>query len=305
MNSVYCQCGKCEDVRVVIEDGKAYEKHGFLKKIYFYFFWLPFINLLPKNLCKWIFVSSNDHTKAIRETSKTYKSLELMYQYYKQPIVGAKEKLLSSFWESSVINAGALRNRLVLTKKELRNAIQERMNGSSRKIRILSVASGSARAVIEAIAELKLVGSAIEVRLVDISRSALDYSKGLASEFGVSSSVELIRADVRDVSKYCNGWKPDIIEMVGLLDYFHQPEAIQLVSALYDSLAASGALITCNVNDNPEREFVTDVVNWAMVYRSRCQMAEVLLEGGFHPKDCTIFYEPFLIHGLAVANKNT
>lgn len=288
-------------IRILVDEDEGYKKHGMGRKVINRLLWLPFVNCLPKSIGIWFFTKSSQHTNLIRNYSKTYKALELMYTYngFSLNGHGIIDSIFTHFWESNVINAHALRNRLKLVKKELKKIIMEKKN--DQKIRILSLASGSARAGIEVLAELRDLN--IEARFVDISRDALGYSKDLAGEYRVAGKITWVRGDVRDVERFCNNWQPDIVEAVGLFDYLDDDEAVRLIAKVYKALSSNGSLIISNVIENPEMRFVKEIVDWDMVYRDPDQLGELLIKGGFYAYSYRIIIEPIGIHAVSIAHK--
>ena len=91
--------------------------------------------------------------------------------------------------------------------------------------------------------------------------------------------------------------------MVGLLDYFDQEHAVEILKKIYKVLAPNGWLITCNIRPNLERPFLTKGVGWSMIYRTPQELAEIVVKAGFPASSLRIIYEPLKIHGLAIAQK--
>lgn len=291
-----------EIMKIVSDEDDAYIKPGMRRRVINRLFWFPFIKYLPKGLGTRLFTVSSEHTNLIRNYSKTYKALELMYTYngFSLNGHGILDDIFTHFWESNVLNAHALRNRLKLVKKEIKKIIIDQKR--HQKIRILSLASGSARAMIEVMAELKDVD--IDARFVDMSRDALGYSRELAEEHRVANKITWIRGDVRNVEKFCDNWQPDIVEAVGLFDYLNDDEAVKLIEKVCNALDKNGSLIISNVIENPEMRFVKEVVDWDMIYRKPDQLGELLIKGGFDRHSCRIILEPICIHAVAIAYKS-
>lgn len=293
--------GCAGNVKITIDDDRAFEKISNGRQIFNYCLWFPFIKYFPTKLGIRIFTRSSEHTNLIRKYSKTHKALELMYGYegFKVNGNGVFDALSAHFWETAVINASASRNRLKLVKKLLREVINEKRGG--RQIKILSLASGSARAVIEVASELRDID--VNCRFADISREALEYSRQLACEYNILDRISLLRANVLEVGKFCSNWKPDIVEVVGLFDYLDDDNGAKFISNIRERLEDNGVLIISNVNENHERRFVKEIVDWDMIYRTPEQLASLLVSGGFDAQNCRIVCEPLQIHSIAVARK--
>jgi len=237
--------------------------------------------------------------RKVKENAASWQALDEIYNYNFDHLI-SPGILVDNFWEG-MMNCQALRNRFKLVKQELRRAILRFSN--HKEVRLISLASGSAQAVIEVLAELKTKGIIVRVVLLDIDQSALDYAMGLARKHSVSDQIEPVRASVSRVVKISRDFKPQVIEMVGLLDYIPQQKAIRLATKIRESLEPKGVFITCNIASNLEMYFVHWVVNWSMIYRTPEELAEVIVKAGF--SDCRLIYEPLKIHGLAIAQKDS
>ena len=139
-----------------------------------------------------------------------------------------------------------------------------------------------------------------------MSQQALDDGSKLIKSLnldGNRTKIEFHKGYIQNLENYCIGFHPDAVEMVGLLDYFAENHAIDLIKKIYKVLTPGGYLITCNVVPNMESPFVTKGINWPLIYRQPEELAKLLIEGGFSPENLTLKYEPFKIHCLAIAKK--
>ena len=292
-------------VPVIVDKDKDlnYEQHNWIIKI----MRIPIVfllNMLPASAGKRIFTAFSNKkcgTKAVSRWVTTYKALEVIYTYPER----RERKEISatdSFWGSFSSNSRAVRNRLKLVKRELLTAIKQVEERKS-KISLMSLGSGSARAVIETLAQLDGL-SPVQAKLVDMSRKAISFSQELAASCNVNQKIEWHRDYAQNLERYCsNGFQPDIVEMVGLLDYYPYYQAVDLITRIWKVLPNGGWLITCNIRDNFERPFITKSLDWPMIYRSPQELADILLEAGFLKENIKVVYEPLKIHGLAIAQK--
>lgn len=129
-------------------------------------FLIPFLFILKKGYGEKL-VSRSKRAHSVKEFATTYRALEEMYTYsvkkaYKN--LTLNEFLWTHFW-LNLMNCKAIRNRLKLVKKVLKKAIQYKLKQEGEVI-ILSIASGSARAIVETIHELGL-GKRIKPILID------------------------------------------------------------------------------------------------------------------------------------------
>lgn len=168
---------------------------------------------------------------------------------------------------------------------------------------LLSLGCGSTRAVINALSQFNNQPE-IRSKFIDINRDALEYGQKLAKESNVSGQLEWYRNWIENLENYCDeNFQPDIIEMMGLLDYFNRKRAIDIVRRIHKTLSLDGWLIVSNICPNLERPFITKGVGWSMIYRRPQELAEIMNEAGF--SDYRLIYEPLKIHGLAIAQKNS
>ncbi|MFA5715208.1 MAG: class I SAM-dependent methyltransferase family protein [Candidatus Paceibacterota bacterium] len=235
-------------------------------------------------------------SRKVKEYAASWRAMEIIYNHNfpKKMTIGG---LLDEFYWHG-LNCQALRNRYKLVKHQLRKAISKFDN---QEIRLVSLACGSAQAVIEIVAEYKAKNVIIRAVLMDIDQDGLDVANKRAAEYGVADQIETRKINLSGTENIFKGLKPQIVEMLGFLDYVNQEQAINFVKKIYEALDEKGILITCNINNNVEQHFIKWVINWPMVYREKEDLFDVAKKSGFN--NYQIVYEPLKIHGLLVANK--
>ena len=241
-----------------------------------------------------------NHQAGINAAS--WKSLDIFYNYHekiKPQLNGGFEGWVTRYWIGKIENRQAVTNRLKIVINLLVKAFGKFINEP--EIRIVSMASGSAQAVIEAM--LKCPHLNIRAILIDVDKTALKAAKAMAEENGLGERFSFIRGTTKSLEKVCQEFRPHIIEMVGFLDYRPDDKAIQLISRIKSCLPSNGIFLTCNINHNRERIFLDWVLLWPMIYRNEKQFANLLLKGGFFSQNINILYEPFRIHGIGVCQK--
>jgi len=260
-----------------------------------------FISCLPSRIAHALFLaggSENSDTHVVARNPTTYIALERMYTYPRRYAAG-ETSLSDNLWERHLYNAIDVRNRLRLVEQELQHLILL-IAKQSLPVRVVSVGCGSARAVIESIASLN--GRVrVDLSLIDISRNALIFAKVLASQFGINPST--YRDFAQNIAKYFLNGRPYIVEMVGLLDYLVDKEAVPLISEIFNTLVPGGYLVTCNIVPNLEQRFVTNGIGWKMIYRRPEQLAQLLIKAGFPPSNIRLILTPLGIHSLAICQK--
>lgn len=285
------------------------EKHGVLT-LCMRIVTVPLLNALPSACVKMIMTSTSFDASAVVAKGGSTHALEAMYTRYQRRLFsrGLLQGLADSFWHHVVSQPKALRNRLrivrQLVKAETTALIQTRQEQrNSEPVRVLSIAGGSSRSIIQTIVDLKAAAwePAIEVVTIDKDQSALDVGARVAHEAGVSGHFHWLCGAARDMVTLLPDARFDIIEIVGLVDYLSDPRAIRLFSAARHMLRNEGVLVAANVIPNPEIPFVHKAGWPRMVYRTPEAFHALFKRCGFAKTDVTV--EPLRIHCIAVARR--
>ena len=231
-----------------------------------------------------------------------WRSLDVFYNYWDKIEGNLKdnwEGKLTRYWIEKMENRQAVTNRLKIAIDLITSALSEFSDAT--EIRILSVASGSAQAVIGAMQQLPQLN--IKATLIDFDQTALDEAKKSIEVAGLIDHFTIIHSKTGVLEKVCQSFQPHVVEMVGFLDYRSDKKAIDLIGRIKKVLPNGGIFITCNIQNNPEKIFLDWVLLWPMIYRSPEELGGIIAEAGFRKRDISLFYEPFEIHGIAVAVK--
>jgi len=279
-----------------------FETNNFPKMVFDSFF-IPVLNNLPKSFQPGIKKTHKAADKII-ETATSYNALEILYGHGK---MYRSKNLLQAFFRWIWLtrnNAKAVRNRLMVVENELRKAVGSLIK-KSENINLLSIASGSARAIVESFAQINVPESVdVSISFLDKSKEALEYSKKLAISLPNKFFTRWLEDTASNFSKYFHDEnKPNIIEMVGLLDYFNDEKVQDIFKIIYDNMQTGGTFITANIVDNSERKFVTNVVGWKMIYREPEVIWELAKRAGFKEENIKIFFEPLKIHLVMIVKK--
>ena len=295
-----------DNVDVIIDNDLAlkYEKATFSRQIFNRIFIFILVNT-PTSIIRSIIKKSSKKAAKVQGNVTTHTAIDVVYQ---SGIKFSKRfnflnEIINHTW-FNLNNAKALRNRLKLVKKLLNQTVNLKIKEGKREIIIYSLASGSSRAVIDTVKKFENSNISFCIRLLDKSEDALKVSKDIIENKKIKSNdIKLIKDKVRNFPKYCLDGQPDIIEMVGLLDYLDQKKCLLILKKIYNNLAPDGILITANIRNNKERKFFDKVLSWVMVYREPDDISNILVESGFKPENVTIYYEPLITHGVAIAKK--
>jgi ubiquinone/menaquinone biosynthesis C-methylase UbiE len=196
-------------------------------------------------------------------------------------------------------NRQAVANRLKVVIGLLSKFFAEFINEP--QVNLLSIASGSAQAIAEAIK--RCPGINVKATLIDSDPTAIEQAKKIAAASKMGKSFAFVCDRTTALERVCANFKPHIIEMVGFLDYRPKKQAVELIKRIIKCLPDEGIFITCNIRKNREKPLLDWVLLWPMFYRNEIEFSELLIEGGFLPENIQLIYEPFRIHGLAVCKK--
>lgn len=227
--------------------------------------------------------------RRIRDGAARWPALDEIYNW-QQSMKG-----INGFFEAlwlNIRNCQAVRNRYRIVTKLIRKEVEMREG----KAKILSIASGSAQIVFEAVAE----HDGIEVLCIDSDQTAIEYSKRLAQQYGVKN-VEWRCGNVLSPGSLANGFTPDIVEVVGLFDYLTDAIIAGLLRRMQAMAAKDATILTAHIHPNSEEFFLANVVDWEMHYRSLDHLKELMERGGF--EQCRYFTEPHGIHTVVIGRR--
>lgn len=237
----------------------------------------------------------------ISDDAATHKALETMY------IGPSSEETEDGFlWArlhmENIHNSMAVRNRLRIVKREFEAHMATLIEQGKEPIRVLSIAAGSSRGIMETVANLNgRVPDRLRLQLVDLNKEALEDGRKLATQLGIEESVQLTRGTYASFRRYLpEGYQPDFVEIVGLLDYLPSQDVVQLLRALQGHLSDFGMIFYSNIVLNDEKEFTHKVVGWPqMHYRNGQQLLNFAAEAGL-PKS-QLLKEPLGVYNLVKA----
>jgi len=234
--------------------------------------------------------------REIKEKAASWKALDIVYNYQK-----GSENIFADFWHD-LRSSQASRNRLKLLKNLLFKNIEE-ISNRNEEIKMISIASGSAQGVIETIAKAKEKGILVRSVLIDLDPTALEYSKKLAQKMGVENQLTFVNRRASAIIEIGKDFKPNLIEMIGFLEYRPFEKAVKLISSIYQVLEKGGVFLVSQIAPNAESFFLREVINWPMIYRKPKEFAKILSLSGFSLDNCIFYEEPLKIHYVAECKK--
>lgn len=285
------------------------ERHNSLVR-FLRIFTVPLLNSLPARFIQLLMrKSSHDAATVVAKGGSTH-ALEAMYTRYHRSLFarGFLQGIADAFWHHLVSQPSSLRNRVRIVQSLLEEEIlfliaDRKKNNDSSALEILSIAGGSSRAVTHALKKLRDNQSnpfTIRVTTLDKDRSAIEAGKRLAESFNLSEDFQWIHGNARDVKTLVATCSFDIVEIVGLLDYFDAERAVRLLAHIRGVMKTGSVLLVANVLPNKEQPFVHKTGWPSMYYRTPAELQSILNRAGFK-KENDMIIEPLRVHAIAVA----
>lgn len=241
------------------------------------------------------------------ENEGSWRALEQLYSVDQVRFAGLQDvndEGIAQAWFSCSDNARGVRERAIVTRHLINTFIQKRVQVSCTKaIRLASIASGSARCMIEAI-HLQGGQAHIHASLLDWDTEALLYSEQLAKMYNVSEFIKIkVTANLLRIKQHFEASSLDLIEAVGIFDYLRDETLVMVLRQLRSLLDKGGAIIAANILPNWEAEFLHTAVGWRpMYYRSTEEFAQLFLQAGFRPEQCKVHLLPHGIYSIVQVN---
>lgn len=244
----------------------------------------------------------------ISRNATNHRALERMYQ---GPLLAAengdrKKLLWARLFIENIHNSMAVRNRLRIVENEFTSYTDQLIKAGATDINVLSIAAGSSRGMVEALARLNGAGyDKIKLRLVDNSPDAIQDAEVLIKEHGVKEVTDLKEVNCTKLNSYLEqGFRPDFVEAVGILDYLPERIILRMFSRIWERLPKGGRLLYSNIMENNEQGFTHKIVGWGeMIYRTDDELMSLALQSGFEVDKLRLIREPLGIYNLVVAEK--
>ena len=282
------------------------EEHNFLVKG-IRIFTVPILNNIPGWLIKKAMKKSSKDASTVVAKGGTTHALEAMYGRSQRTLFsrGISQGVADILWHHLISQPKAIRNRLKIVCRVFEEKIVYLFDKkNSRELSILSIAGGSSRSIMYALQNLKTISKndKIKVITVDKDAAALDVGKKVAKELEFENNFEWIHGTASEISTLFPNRKFDLVEIVGLLDYFDFERAVRLLTMSRELMNKDGFIIIANVIPNREQPFVHKTGWPEMYYREPNEVARLLEASGFIGKN-NVIVEPLKIHCVAVGQK--
>lgn len=270
-------------------------------------FSVPLLNSIPSWLIKLFMRRTSKDASVVVASGGTTHALEAMYGRANRKLFsrGILQGIADVFWHHIISQPKSIRNRLRIVQCVLEDKIKILLHDNKKvDVSVLSIAGGSSRSLIYAVKNLGDLEANHRVHVVTIDKdaSALAVGQRISNELGLASNFEWVHGTASEISTRFPSKKFDIVEIVGLLDYFDDERAIRLLKMSRELMNEGGFIIIANVMPNRERSFVHKTGWPNMIYRKPPEVTNLLIASDFNVHD-ELFIEPLLVHCVAVGNK--
>ena len=210
-------------------------------------------------------------------------SLDYVYENKPRGSLGVGRLIDKSYLNS--VGWRGIRQRKANLKNALRNVI-ENLHREGRCIRILDIAAGAGRYVIETVHELPDISTNVVLR--DYKQENVDAARALVQEFGLEN-VTAERGDAFDRDSIAAIAPRATIGIVsGLYELFPRNEPVlNSLRGLAEAIEPGGYLIYTNQPWHPQVEFIARVLRnregqpWIMRRRTTAEIDELVYVAGF------------------------
>lgn len=179
----------------------------------------------------------------------------------------------------------ATRHRKEIIIKILQNEVANNLV-LRRKTRILDIASGPARYLVELLNEYNQ--EQIEILCIDRDRKSLNFGKILSQ----GKPIRYTRADVLKSAHLKNlakkvSWPPNIVLISGLFEYKEDSFVKRVLNEVCSSIENDGLFIFVSQVDNPSKKLMSKICRtsegkrWELIYRRPEIFRRWLLDMGF------------------------
>jgi SAM-dependent methyltransferase len=232
--------------------------------------------------------------------------LSLDYVYKNEPTGWSPlGRLIDKSYLNSIGWRG-IRQRKANLNRTLRDVILK-MHGENRPLRILDIAAGAGRYVIESIRDMPNIP--ISATLCDYKEENVEAMRALADELNVNGAVIARRGDAFDRESLAKIQPRATIGIVsGLYELFPSNEPVLTsLRGLADAIEPGGYFIYTNQPWHPQLEFIAHVLvnregeRWIMRRRTTAEMDELVRAAGFEKVDMEV--DPWGMFTVSVARR--
>ncbi len=249
------------------------------------------------------FEKLSDACEIIKKSAGSSESVEEMYNHSFNNVERYPtfiNRFVADTWERCY-NARAMRNRLKLVRQTIKEEIAKKIQAGKKIIKIIDLASGTGTNTLQIVAEYAKQNIDLQVLLIDINEAAITKAKEEAKKLGIESRVSTKISDVSKTGEIIKEFNPDIIQCIGLNDYFNDESSVDFIKSIYQNISKDSIFILDNIAPNIETDITLHILSWKLFFRTSAEMIAIAQKAGF--TDIHIKIEPIKIHQLMILTK--
>ena len=270
------------------------------------FLTVPVMNNIPSTVLQKMMHKTSNDASVVADNGGSTTALEAMYGRYNRKLFsrGIIQGLSDLFWHHVISQPKALRNRLKIVEETIESRLVSLIKKGHTDIKILNIGGGSSRALIHTLHKLFKEGYEFNPSIINIDKDgrAIETGKKIAREHGLEKVFKWINSDARNTSSFVSPDSVDIVEMVGLMDYFNDERADTIIKIIHKSLKKGGLFIVANIHFNNEMKFIKNTGWPKMYYRDLSDMERIVKKAGFK-EESNLIFEPLKVHIITVVEK--
>ncbi len=199
--------------------------------------------------------------------------------------------------------AAAVRNRRQLLRRLIGEAMEK---NSSETTQVTSLACGPAQELFDVYAQLQQPAR-LRASLIDIDLQALAFVMDKATRLKLHRHIEVFNNNLLYLAAGRQTIKlapQDLIYSIGLIDYFGDKFAVQLLNFVHDNLKPGGSVVLGNFHPvNPNKAFMDHILEWKLIHRDEQDMHRLFGQSKFGKAADRILFEQEGINMFAVCSR--
>jgi SAM-dependent methyltransferase len=209
----------------------------------------------------------------------------MLYLYDPQPYGNSLfDKLIHEVVVREEPMAEGVRKRKDFLREQIRLSIDSTQGSAELPRRILSVACGPAREIVEFVQENLASCCPVVFTLVDQDQRSLTHANSSLSRLLIPGATNItvkymymgFKQMIAQLDAFDSLPQQDLIYAAGLFDYIKTPTARKLVQRLFQKLGCGGKLIIGNFRSPNDAMWGLEyLVDWRLIYRTRDDMQTI------------------------------
>jgi hypothetical protein len=173
------------------------------------------------------------------------------------------------------LDARGIRTRAVVMRHLITDYARHNLAKGNKELELLSVACGAAVPVFEGLQQIKseLPGIRAHVTAVDLDVDALKFAHQIAPDYGLTEKdFETVVMNIKKGLMYGDTLaeklpkKPDVVDMLGIFEYFDDESAAILLAKAHQLLGDEGMVVFGNMlNTHPQLQVNQRAVGWPII----------------------------------------